>query len=196
MIRTARFAVARLSLAVAFAGVATAAMAAPETYTLEANHSFARFSYRHLGFSTQESRFDNVTGTVTLDRAAHTGAVDVVIDTKSVSTGSALFNQHIQGPDFLDTAAHPTATFKSTTVRFDGDKPVAVDGQLTLKGVTKRVTLNITAFTAAPHPMNKKDALGADATATLKRSDFNMGKYAPAVTDEVTVSLAIEAFKP
>jgi polyisoprenoid-binding protein YceI len=173
----------------------TAAMAAPTTFVPNANHTFVRFSYDHLGFTTQESRFDKTTGTVTFDPAAKTGAVDLVIDTKSVDTGSELFNGHIQGTDFLDTAQYPTATFRSSSVKFDGDKPVSVTGDLTLKGVTKPVTLNITSFKHGPDMM-KKDAIGANATATIKRSDFNMTKYVPMVGDEVTLTIAIEAAAP
>jgi hypothetical protein len=91
-----------------------------------------------------------------------------------------------QGEDFLDTAKYPTATFKSTKVVFEGDKPVAIEGNLTLKGVTKPVTLTVTSFQAMPHPMMKKDAIGANAWTVVKRTDFNAGKYAPNVGDEVT----------
>ena len=185
-----------LTAALIFAAVAAApALAAPETYVVDGNHTFPRFSYNHLGYSIQMSRFDKATGTVTLDKAAKTAAVDIVIDTKSVNTGSATFNEHIQGEDFLDTAKHPTATFKSTKVNFDGDKPASIEGNLTLKGVTKPVTLTVTNFKAAPHPMLKKDAIGANATTKVKRTDFNMGKNVPYVGDEVTIDIAIEAVK-
>ena len=132
---------------------------------------------------------------MTLDKEAKTGAVDITIDMKSVNTGYETFDGHIQGEDFLDTAKYPTATFKSTKVVFEGDKPVAVEGNLTLKGVTNPVTLKVTSFKAMPHPMLKKDAIGANATTTVKRTDFNMGKYAPNVGDEVTIDIAIEAIK-
>lgn len=171
------------------------AFAAPETYALDANHTFPRFSYNHFGFSKQLSRFNKTTGTVTLDKAAKTGAVDVTIDMKSVDTGSEAFDKHIQGADFLDTANHPTATFKSTKVMFDGDKPVSIEGNLTIKGITKPVTLTVTSFLAKPHPILKKDALGANATAMIKRSEFNAGKFAPNVGDEVALEIAIEAIK-
>ncbi len=182
------------TLILAIAAVAPA-LAAPETFVLDNNHTFPRFSYSHLGYSIQMSRFDKTTGTVVLDKAAKTAAVDIVIDTKSVDTGSSTFNEHIQGEDFLDTAKYPTATFKSTKVIFDGDKPTAIEGKLTLKGITKPVTLKVTSFQAMPHPMMKKDAIGANATTTVKRTDFNMGKYAPYVGDEVTIDIALEAIK-
>ncbi|WP_374277916.1 YceI family protein [Azonexus sp.] len=184
--------IATLVLALA---AAAPALAAPETYVLDGTHSFPRFSYSHFGYSTQLSRFDKTSGKIVFDKAAKTGAVDIVIDTKSVNTGYATFNEHIQGEDFLDTAKYPTATFKSTKVVFDGDKPVAVEGNLTLKGVTRPVTLTVTSFQAMPHPMLKKDAIGANAHVVVKRSEFNAGKYAPYVGDEVRIDVAVEAIK-
>lgn len=183
------------ALAIA-ATLSTAAFAAPETYTIEGTHTFPRFEYSHFGYSTQLSRFDKTTGTITLDKAAKTGSVDVTIDTTSVNTGYPLFNQHIQGEDFFDTATYPTITYKSTKVNFDGDKPASIEGNLTVKGVTKPVTLTVTSFHCMPHPMLKKDACGANATATIKRSEFNAGKYAPYVGDEVKLTIAVEAYKP
>jgi polyisoprenoid-binding protein YceI len=116
-----------------------------------------------------------------------------VIDTKSVNTGFADFNEHIQGEDFLDTKTFPKATFKSTKVLFEGEKPQSIEGQLTIKGVTKPVTLTVTSFQAMPHPMLKKPALGANAYTLIKRSEFNAGKYAPYVADDVRIDIAIEA---
>lgn len=180
----------------AFASIASAtALAAPETYVVDATHTFPRFSYSHFGYSTQLSRFNKTTGKVVFDKAARTGSVDIVIDATSVDTGYPTFNQHIQGEDFLDTARHPTATFKSTKVRFNGGKPAKIEGDLTLKGVTRPVTLTVTSFQAMPHPMLKKAAIGANAHAVVKRSDFNAGKYAPHVGDEVRIDIAIEAIQ-
>jgi polyisoprenoid-binding protein YceI len=112
-----------------------------------------------------------------------------------VNTGSAQFNEHIQGEGFLDTAKFPTATFKSTTVKFVRGNPATVEGNLTIKGVTKPVTLTVNSFQHMMHPMLKKDAIGATATTTIKRSDFNAGKYAPLVGDEVTITIPVEALK-
>jgi polyisoprenoid-binding protein YceI len=174
---------------------ASAALAAPETYVLDGSHTYPRFSYSHLGLSTQLSRFNTTTGKVVFDKAAKSGSVDIEIDAKSVDTGSTLFNQHIQGEDFLDTAKYPKAIFKSTNVVFESEKPVKIEGNLTIKGVTKPVTLTVTSFQAMPHPMQKKDAIGANAYTTIKRSEFNAGKYAPNVGDEVRIDIAIEAIK-
>ena len=185
----------KLAAGIALVASTASALAAPEVFNLDSTHSFPRFSYSHLGYSIQMSRFDKATGTVTLDKAAKTAAVDIVIDTKSVNTGSTTFNEHIQNEDFLDTAKYPTATFKSTKVIFDGDKPAKIEGNLTLKGITKPVTLTVTSFQAMPHPMLKRDAIGANATTKVKRTDFNMGKNAPYVGDEVTIDISLEAIK-
>lgn len=188
-------ALSKLTAALIVAGAATSAMAAPETYNVDGTHTFEHFSYSHFGLSTQLSHFTKTTGTVVLDKAAKTGKVDIVIDTTSVDTGYATFNEHIQGADFLDTAKYPTATFKSTKVHFEGDKPVAIDGDLTIKGVTKPVTLTVTHFANMAHPMVKKDAIGANAQVVVKRSEFGAGKYAPYVGDDVTITVSLEAIK-
>ena len=184
----------KLSLVTAlFAALAGSAIAAPVTYGVDSTHTFPRFSYSHFGYSTQLSSFKNTSGKVVFDAEAKTGSVDITIDMKSVNTGFDDFNGHIQGEDFLDTAKFPTATFKSTKVTFEGDKPKSIDGVLTIKGVSKPVTLTVTSFQAMPHPMMKKPALGANAFTTIKRSDFGAGKYAPYVGDEVRIDIAIEA---
>jgi polyisoprenoid-binding protein YceI len=184
----------QLTLATAlFAALAGSAIAAPVTYGVDSTHTFPRFSYSHFGYSTQLSSFKNTSGKVVFDAEAKTGSVDITIDMKAVNTGFDDFNGHIQGEDFLDTAKFPTATFKSTKVVFEGDKPKSIEGNLTIKGVTKPVTLTVTAFQAMPHPRMKKPALGANAFTTIKRSEFNAGKYAPYVGDEVRIDIAIEA---
>ncbi|MGO4377297.1 YceI family protein [Pseudoduganella sp. RAF53_2] len=183
-----------IALALA-AGFSMAAGAANETYVLDNNHSFSRFEYTHFGYSNQVNRFDSTTGKIVIDRAAKTGSVEVTIDPKSVSTGSSLFNGHLQGEDFLDSAKFPTITYKSTKFNFSGDKLATVDGNLTIKGITKPVTLEVTAFQCMPHPILKKDACGANAVAKIKRTDFNVGKYAPYVSDEMTLTFAVESVK-
>ena len=184
----------QITLATAlFAALAGSAIAAPVTYGVDSSHTYPRFSYSHFGYSTQLSSFKNTSGKVVFDVEAKTGSVDITIDMKSVNTGFEDFNGHLQGEDFLHTAKFPTATFKSTKVVFEGDKPKAIEGNLTIKGVTKPVTLTVTSFQAMPHPMIKKPALGANAFTVIKRSEFNAGKYAPYVGDEVRIDVAIEA---
>ncbi|OGS90197.1 MAG: polyisoprenoid-binding protein [Gallionellales bacterium GWA2_60_18] len=177
------------------ASLSSLAFAAPETYVIDPTHTMPRFEYSHFGYSVQLSKFEKTSGKIVLDRAAKSGSLDVVIDAKSINTGYALFNEHIQAEDFFDTAKYPTITFKSSKLKFDGDKLAAVDGDLTVKGVTRPVTLKLNSFLCMPHPMLKKDACGATATAVVKRSDFNMGKHVPYVSDEVTLTLPVEAVK-
>ena len=186
---------AKISAALILFVAAFTAMAAPETYVIDSTHTFPSFSYSHMGLSTQISKFTKTSGTIVMDVAAKTGSVDVTIDMTSVETGVPVFNGHIQGDGFLDTAKFPTATFKSTKVVFDGDKPAAIEGNLTIKGVTKPVTLKVTNFVAKDHPMMKRPALGADASTVIKRTEFNAGKYAPAVGDDVTITISLEAIK-
>ena len=186
----------RLTTALAFVtttALALPALAAPQTFVIDNTHTYANFSYDHLGLSRQTARFNDVSGTIVFDREARTGAVDIVIDTTSVNTGYDTFNDHIQGEDFLDTGNHPTATFKSTQVVFDGDAPSAVEGELTIKGITRPVTLQLNGFANQPHPMLQKDAIGANASTQIMRSEFDAGKFAPAVSDEVLIEISLEA---
>jgi polyisoprenoid-binding protein YceI len=186
----------RIATALAFTTLAmTSALAAPQTFEIDGSHTFPRFSYSHFGYSTQVSRFDRTSGTVVFDAEAKTGSVDISIDMKSVNTGFADFNGHLQGEDFLDTAKFPKATFKSTKVNFQDGKPASIEGQLTIKGITKAVTLTVTSFQAMPHPMLKKDAIGANAFTMIKRSEFNAGKYVPYVGDDVRIDIALEAIR-
>lgn len=184
----------KLFLAVALAA-ALPAVAAPETYTIDGRHTFPTFEVNHFGVSTQRGMFTKVAGKITVDRAAKTGNVDVTIDTGSVVTGIQGLTDHLKGEDFFNAAKFPTATFKGDKWRFEGDKPVAVEGNLTLNGVTKPVTLTIASANCRDHPMNKKPMCGADATTTIKRSEFGIKYALPAVGDDVKLSIPVEAFK-
>ena len=181
------------------AGLAlTAAMiapvaAAPVTYVIDSTHTFPRITYTHMGLSTQVHRFLNTTGTVVYDQDAQTAEVDITIDMDSIETGSETFNGHIKGEDFFDVANHPEATFKSTNVTFENDAPATIEGDLTIKGITKPVTLTLSHFVAKTHPMLPKEALGADASTVIKRSDFDAGKHAPANSDEIIIDISLEA---
>jgi len=185
----------KLSAFLIVASTALSAVAAPETFIIDNAHTFPRFEYSHFGYSNQVSRFDKTSGKIVLDRAAKSGSIDVTIDTTSVNTGHTLFNSHIQGEDFLDTKKFPTITFKSSKLNFNGDTLASVDGNLTIKGVSKPVKLEVTSFKCMPHPMAKKEACGANAVTKIKRSEFNAGKYAPNVSDDVTLTIPVEAIK-
>jgi polyisoprenoid-binding protein YceI len=192
MIRQACVRFAAVAIGAALGGVA---MGAPVAFVIDSAHSFPRFSYDHFGLSTQISRFNGTTGRIVLDTEAKTGSVEVIIDTKSVDTGNSVFNSDIQEEEFLDTEKYPTATFKSSKVNYEGDRPVSVEGNLTIKGVTRPVTLNVSFYRRMPHPMLKKEAIGANATARISRTAFGAGKYAPSVGDEVSIDISVEAIK-
>jgi polyisoprenoid-binding protein YceI len=168
---------------------------AADSYTVDSAHTFPHFSINHLGFSTLQGRFDRTSGTVMLDRAAKSGSVDISIETASISTGFAKRDDHLKSPDFFNAAEFPAITYKSTAMHFKGDTPSSVDGNLTIMGVTKPVTLTIDAFNCGTNPMSKKDECGAGASAHIKRSDFGVKYGLPNVGDDVKLVFEIEAIK-
>lgn len=171
------------------------AFAASDTYTIDPKHTFPVFEVNHLGFSVQHGRFDKTTGTVTLDKAAKTGSVDVTIDVASLSMGFEEWNQHMLDEKFFDVKKYPTMTYKAGKFKFKGDALTEVDGELTLHGVTKPVALKVEHFKCGLHPMMKKDMCGAVVSTTIKRSEFGMDTYVPMVGDEIKISFGIEAYK-
>ena len=182
-------------LLLALAAVTAPALAAPAGYTIDPNHTFPVFEVDHLGFSTQRGRFNKTSGRITLDTAARQGSVDVTIDATSIDMGFAKWNDNMRGENYFNTAEHPTVVYKADRLVFDGERPVAAEGSLTMLGVTRPVTLTINRFRCAPHPLNKRETCGADAVATLKRSEFGMTKYIPSVGDEVRLLIAVEAYR-
>lgn len=177
------------------ASFSTVALAEPVTYNIDPTHTFASFEYTHLGFSKQRSRFNDTTGTITLDQKAKTGSADITIKVPSVDTGSTVFDSHLISSNWFDADVYPTITFKSTGFKFKGDKPSEVMGNLTVKDITKPVTLKITHFYCGVHPMRQKEACGANAVTQIKRSEFGLGKYAPGVSDDTELTVAVEAIK-
>lgn len=171
------------------------AAAYAEDYTVDTRHTFPSFEVNHMGLSTQRGRFNATSGKITLDRAAKTGSVYIEIDAKTVNTGLEELEKHLKGEDFFNVEKHPRISFASSRVVFEEDRPSAVHGDLTLLGVTRPVTLSLSAFDCRVHPMNKKYVCGADAAATIKRSEFGMDYAIPAVSDEVKLFIQIEAFK-
>ncbi|MGQ9862047.1 MAG: YceI family protein [Thiobacillaceae bacterium] len=181
------------------AGAAAAAFAiatvAADTYTIDSRHTFPVFEVNHLGFSTQRGRFNKTTGTVTLDTAARQGSVEVVIDTASIDMGLEDWDKHMKSEDFFNVEQHPSMTFKSDRFVFKKGKPVEVHGTLMLLGMARPVKLSVHHFHCGVHPINKKEVCGADLTTLIKRSDFGMTKFLPAVGDEIFIRIPVEAFK-
>jgi polyisoprenoid-binding protein YceI len=186
----------RHALAAALAAaVATAPAVAAETYSLDVRHTFPSFEVMHLGYSIQRGRFNRTAGKITLDTAAKSGTADITIDAASVDTGLDKLEEHLRGEDFFNVAKFPTITFKGDRFDFEGDKVKSVAGYLTILGVTKPVTLAANYFNCALHPMAKKKACGGEFVATIKRSEFGMKYAVPAVADDVTLRIQVEAFK-
>ena len=176
--------------------IATAPALAQDVYVLDPNHTIPMYEVTHMGYSQQRGSFTNATGKVTLDRAARKGAIEVTIMTASVTTGAARLIPHLKGEDFFDVEKFPTMTYKSVDLVFDGDNVVGANGELTLLGVTRPVALTVTGFKCGPHPFNKKPMCGAEATATIKRSDFGMKYGIPAAAgDDVKIIIPIEAVR-
>ena len=140
-------------------------------------------------------RFGATSGKVTLDQGGKSGSIDITIDASSIDTGHAKRDAHLKSEEFFNVAKFPTLTYKATRLKFNGDKLSGADGELTMLGVTKPASLVVTAFNCGPHPMNKKPMCGANATTTIKRSEFGLNTYVPAVGDEVKITIEIEAVK-
>jgi polyisoprenoid-binding protein YceI len=184
------------SLAASLAMAITLPAVAQETYVLDGVHSQPSYTARHLGFANQRGRFGKLTGKVTIDRAAHSGTVDVTIDATSIRTHDARLDLIVRGEKFFDVDKYPTITFKSDHVIFDGDRVVSVDGELTMLGVARKVDLKVDNFICGNNPFNKRPMCGAEATATIKRSDWGMTAGLPwAPADEIRVTLPIEAYR-
>lgn len=172
----------------------TARADGPEKYTFDKPHTQVMFSVNHLGFTDSHGRFLDYDGGFTLDRTDVTkSTVDATIKTASLDMGDAKWDEHLKSPDFFNVAQFPTMHFVSTKVAKTGEKTADVDGNMTILGVTKPVTLHVTYNNSGVFPMNDKMYVaGFSATAKLKRSDFGMTKYVPMVGDDVTITLEVQ----
>jgi polyisoprenoid-binding protein YceI len=189
-------------LAVAIASAPFAAQANPESYTIDPNHTFMYWEVEHLGVSHQRGRFERTSGKFTLDRAAKAGGVDLAVETASLSSGDNVkgnrprtLDDHLKTADFFNVAEFPRMTFKSTAVKFAGDVPTEITGQLTLLGVTKPLTLKVERWVCKDNPMSKKPMCGGNATGSVKRTDFGMKYGVPVIGDEVRLWVSMEGYK-
>src|SRR3954447_10918792 len=180
-------------VAAAVASVAIPAIAAPETYVIDPSHSQPRWEIRHLGYTTQSGSFGNAKGKIVMDRAARTAALDVTIDATSVRSWNDRLDAILKGDKFFNVEKFPTITFKSSKANFENEKIATIEGDLTMVGVTKPVTLNVTSFACGENPANKKAMCGADASAMIKRSEFGMTSSMNSSSDEVKLSFSVEA---
>jgi polyisoprenoid-binding protein YceI len=151
------------------------ANAAPVNYTLDSEHTHPSFEADHFGgMSVWRGKFNQSSGNVVLDREAKTGTVEVIIDLASIDTGVDKLNDHLKSAEFFDVAKFPTATYKGKFSGFKDGAPTEVQGELTMRGVTRPVVLTIRTFKCMQHPFKKTEFCGADASATIDRSDFGV----------------------
>ena len=183
-----------LTVAVFAAGTAIPAFAA-DAYTIDPQHTFPGFEINHLGFSNMHGSFTATTGKIVLDPGGNAGSIDASVDLNSVTTGFAKRDEHLRSGDFFDVAKYPSMTFKSTRLKYNGTTLAGADGELTLHGVTKPVTLTVTNFNCGANPISKKPTCGGNATTTIKRSDFGISTYVPAISDAVKITIEVEAIK-
>ena len=154
--------------------VSAAAQAAPVVYDLDPTHTYPSFEADHMGISVWRGKFNSTRGTVTLDREAGSGRVEVTVDIGSIDFGLDEMNDHAKQPDLFDATKFPVATYTGTLAAFVDGAPTRADGELTLHGVTKPVALAIRSFKCIEHPLHKRELCGADVAVTLDRAEFGI----------------------
>jgi polyisoprenoid-binding protein YceI len=168
-----------------------------EKYDIDPSHSAVVFGWNHFGFSNPAARFDKIEGSMLLDKADLTkSSISVTLPVEGLDTGVAKLDEALKSPDFLDVTRYPTIAFKSTRIEKTGENVLKITGDLTVHGVTKPVTLdakvNKIGIFEIPGVI-KAQAAGFDATTVIKRSDFGVSKYVPAVSDEIPVRITLDA---
>jgi polyisoprenoid-binding protein YceI len=175
----------------AFAGIAAAE---PVRYDIDPGHTNVLASWSHLGFSNPSINFGQAKGTIVYDADdVSASSVEVTLPISGISALADQFFEHLTSGDWFDVAQYPEARFRSTAVAPAGEGRLKVTGDLTVKGVTRPVVLDVVLNGSGEHPMTKRPAIGFDATATLKRSEFGLGRYVPMVSDEVALRITTEA---
>ncbi len=188
-----------LSVALLTCGVAPAS-ANGSPYTFDKDHTSITFSWNHMGLSRQSARVTDYSGSLILDPANPEAAqVDVTMKAASVSTGAASLDRHFRTADFFNVGQHPNMTFRSTAIKRTGDKTAEMTGELTLLGITKPVTFNVTLNGMGDHPFAKfypnyadKAVAGFSATATVQRSAFGLTRILPLVPDDILITIEAE----
>lgn len=184
------------SAALAAATLTTPAFATSTDYVLDASHSQIVFSYEHLGYSTTYGMFSGFEGQIAFDQEnPAASSVNVSFPVRAMLTGWEARFDHFMSGDFFAAAEDEMVTFTSTSIEVTGDETALITGDLTLNGVTKAVVLDAKLNQVGDHPMEGKPWAGFDAKTTLLRSDFEVGAFAPFVSDEVEIMISIEAMQ-
>lgn len=187
----------RIATGLAAAVIAIALLpgtAAAARYKVDPDHTFPSLEFSHMGISVWRGKFNRTTGTFEYDAAARKGNVNVSVETNSIDFGLDSMHEYAIKPDWLDVAGHPTMTYTGA-LQFEGAKPVAVDGQLTLRGVTRPLRLKVNTFSCIEHPFFKKEVCGADASGELNRADFGMTQFADGEAGKVRLQIQVEAIR-
>jgi polyisoprenoid-binding protein YceI len=183
----------RTILALLLAAQAVNSWAAEESFTIDQSNTFPSFEVGHMGFATQSGRFNRTSGVVVMDEQKKRGKVDITIDANSIDTGIKQLDQVLREFDFLNVAQHPSLTFRSSQFRFDNDQLVAVDGTLTMLGVTRPISLTVTHYKCGVDVASSRYVCDVDAEASFKRSDHGMTKLIPIVSDDVKLRIKVKA---
>ena len=174
--------------------VALSLPASAASYTVDKDHTYPSFEFPHMGISWWRGKFTRTSGKVNYDAAARTGDVNIVAQAASIDFGHKAMNEHAVGPDWLNSDQFPTLSYNGT-LKFDGDKPVAVDGKLNFMGTTRPLMLKINSFQCIQHPFFKREVCGADAEGELNRADYGLKAGADGEMGRVRLRIQVEAMK-
>ena len=184
----------RAAAAIVAAALAVVAHAEPARYKIDSDHTYPSLEFPHMGISTWRGKFTKSRGAIVLDRAAKSGSVDVVVQAASIDFGHRTMNEVAMSPEWLNVEMHPTLRYQGE-IRFEGEAPVAVEGRLTLLGVTRPVALRIGAFHCIRHPLLRREVCGADAAGTLDRAEFGMKELTANGAGTITLRIQVEALR-
>lgn len=174
--------------------VATGASA--QVYNIDPSHTYPSFEADHMGLSFWRGKFTKSSGKIVLDRQSKTGgSIEIAIDASTIDFGHAKMNEKARGDEMFNVTKYPLVTFKSTALKFEGDKLVAVDGEMTMLGITKPLSLTLTHFKCLIHPLHKREVCGADAYGRFDRSEFGMNIGLPRFSPEIKLAIQVEGIK-
>ena len=166
-----------------------------DNYTIDPSHTYVSFAINHLGFSTMRGKFNQQSGSMAFDPDAKNASVSIEIDAASIDTGHEKRDAHLSSPDFLNAVENPTISFKSTGVTWNGATLATVSGNLTILGVSKPITLQVTSMHCGEHPFSKKWTCGFDASGSIKRTDFGVNYGMPAIGEVLDLQIEVEAVR-
>ena len=170
--------------------------ASAQVYNIDSSHTYPSFEADHMGLSIWRGKFTKTTGKIVLDRQSTTGGnVEIVIDASTVDFGHAKMNEKARGDEMFNVARFPNVLFKSTALKYEGERLVMVDGEMTMLGITKPLSLRVTHFKCVLHPLHKREVCGADAHGRFDRSDFGMNIGLPRFSPEIKLAIQVEGIK-